>query len=258
VGLATHLYFGLTPVPDLWAGYLLWPADQLAEVVTAWAAALPTIGPALTTTISLLHAAPGPPFPAGLQGRPLVHLALASSAGPDAASGLFEALHPVAPPVVNTWGRADAQRLGEIHLDPPAGIPAIGGGRWLASNTPDVATAILSAGLLERTPLQMIEIRHLANPDPPSEGAMTSVPGPFLVHAVGAAQGGGQRSAIDGALAGVWAAAAPADTGRVAPPFAEGQREPGTALEPAGLARVQAIRSLLDPAGRIRTARRLP
>ena len=143
-GIAVSLEFGLVPVADLWAGYLLWPARELAAVTAAWSTARPAVGPALTSDLSLLHAPPGPPFPPELRGQPVVHLSLASSAGPADAAALFGELEEVAAPTVNTWGPANAERLAGIHLDPPSGVPAVGGGRWLYDGTPGVAGDILA------------------------------------------------------------------------------------------------------------------
>jgi hypothetical protein len=261
-GVATSLEFGLVPVSDLWAGYLLWPASALDAVTAAWAGSLPAAGPALVTCISLLRAAPGPPFPPELQGTAVVHLSLASAAGEPDAAALLRALGAAPAPAVNTWAPATAQRLGGIHLDPPPGVAALGGGRWLAAGTPDVAAGILRLGLREGSPLMMIEIRHVAGPDPAddpvADGAMTRPPGPFLVHAVGAAGPPGQRAELDGALQSVWDAAASVDTGRPAPPFAEGQRAAGSALTAAAETRLTAIRAAIDPGGLIRYARVLP
>lgn len=257
-GIAVRLDFGLVPVADLWAGYLLWPADDLEAVTAAWASALPAFGPTLTSDLSLLHAAPGPPFPPDLQGQPLVHLSLAASGGERDAAALFGALAAVRAPAVSTWGPSDATRLGGIHLDPPPGVPALGGGRWLADGTPAVAADILRSGLADGTPLLMIEIRHVGNPDPATPGAMTQAPGPFLVHAVGLAGPPAEREALDQALQTVWDTAATVDTGRPAPPFAEGRRSPGSPLAAPDLARLKAIRSAIDPDGMIRAARALP
>ena len=254
-GIAVSLEFGLVPVADLWAGYLLWPARELGAVTAAWSSARPAFGPALTTDLSLLHAAPGPPFPPELQGQPVVHLSLASSTGPGEAAALFGALEAVAAPAVNTWGPSDAERLGGIHLDPPPGVPAYGDGHWLEDGTPAVAGDILQAALVPGTPLMVIEIRHVGHQGVAADGAMTRPPGPFLGHAVGLGGDPAQRASLDQALQTVWAAAATVDTGRAAPPFAEGQRSPGSPLSPSDQSRLAAIRYAVDPHGIIRTAR---
>ncbi len=57
---------------------------------------------------------------------------------------------------------------------------------------------------------------------------MTTVPGPFLLHAVGLADTPGTREAAEQALGRVRRAWAPADAGRSAVSFAEGR--PGTRI----------------------------
>ena len=118
-----------------------------------------------------------------------------------------------------------------------------------------MAGDILQAALVPGTPLMVIEIRHVGHQGVAADGAMTRPPGPFLGHTVGLGGDPAQRASLDQALQTVWAAAATVDTGRAAPPFAEGQRSPGSPLSPSDQSRLAAIRSAVDPHGVIRTAR---
>ena len=257
-GIAARLEFGLAAVDDLWAGYLLWPVAHLEAVVSAWAAALPRIGPALATSISVLHAPPAPPFPEALRGAPVVHLALASPHGPGQATALREALAAVPAPAADTWGAADAERLAGIHLDPPFAVPALGEGRWLGPGTPAIAAGILGLAADPGSPLALIELRDTAGPGrtaPPADGAVTAVPGPFLLHAVGLAATPGTREAAEQALGRVRRAWAPADAGRGAVSFAEGRPGDADSLAPADRERLAAIRAALDPGGVIAASR---
>ena len=68
VGLAVSLKFGLVPVQDLWAGYLIWPVDALGDVTRAWTASLGGIGAALSSCLAVLQAPPTPAVPAALHG----------------------------------------------------------------------------------------------------------------------------------------------------------------------------------------------
>jgi FAD/FMN-containing dehydrogenase len=257
-GVAGRLEFGLAVVDDLWAGYLLWPAAHLEAVVSAWAAALPRIGPALATSISVLHAPPAPPFPEALRGTPVVHLALASPHGPGQASALREALAAVPPPAADTWGASDAEQLAGIHLDPPFPVPALGEGRWLGPGAPAIAASILSLASDPGSPLALIELRNTGSTGstaPPAGGAVTAVPGPFLLHAVGLADTPGAREAAEQALGSVRRAWAPADAGRSAVSFAEGRPGDADSLAPADRERLAAIRAALDPDGVIAASR---
>jgi FAD/FMN-containing dehydrogenase len=250
VGVAAALEFDLAAVTDLWAGYLLWPFEHLDSVAGAWADALARIGQALSTSISVLSAPPGPPFPPGLQGTRVVHLAVACSTGEADAAPLLDALSAVATPTVNTWGRADAARLGGIHLDPPAAGPALGIAHWLDAAAPSVAPAVLRAAA--DSPIEMIEIRNVGNDAPVLDGAMTRPIGDFILHAVGDQSDPQGREA---AFARVLAAAAPADTKLSLGSWADGRASVPDALAPKARSRVAAARAAVDPEGTIAPSR---
>jgi hypothetical protein len=91
----------------------------------------------------------------------------------------------------------------------------------------------------------MIELRHVASGAAVRPGALTSAPGPFLLHAVGL----GDREHLpstQGALRRVEHAAEAADTGLDASSFREGDPNAGR-LDPAVTARLAAISARLDP-----------
>jgi hypothetical protein len=81
----------------------------------------------------------------------------------------------------------------------------------------------------------------------PLDGALTRVPGPFLLHAVGAADGDQRRADVDSHLARVEAAARPVDLGRAAPSFQEGQPCPADAYSESELHRLTRVAAHTDP-----------
>ena len=256
VGIATRLTVELVAPQTLWAGYQLWDITALTPVVDAWASAMGEVGDTLSTSISVLHTPPGSPFPASLRGVPIVHLAFASPAGPDAATPLLHALRGAPPPALDsTWAPADAARLAQIHLDPPDPLPALGVGRWLGPTAPALAGDVLDTAAAPDSAIAMIEFRNVGNSAPVRDGAMTAVPGPFLLHAVGTAAGPDSRAATEHALAQVRAAAQPADVGLAAASFAEGRAEVAEGLQPAALHRLAAVRAALDPHRRLAPSR---
>lgn len=255
VGLAATLEFDLVAVSELWAGYLLWPIDALPAVAAAWAATLPKFGPALTTSLAVFHAPPAPPIPAELQGALVVHLAMASTAGPDQADALRAALASAPPPTVDTWSPADAATLGQIHLDPPVAVPALGYARWLDAGAPAHAGALLAQATVADSPIAMMELRNVANDASALPGAMTTVPGPFMLHVVGDAEHPAGAAVLGTAFRQVAAIAAAADIGRGIGSWAEGQRSVPDALTPADRHRVAAIRRAIDPDGVIAASR---
>jgi FAD/FMN-containing dehydrogenase len=200
-GIAAELEFALFPVSDLWAGYLLWPAAQVSDLLAAWSGVLSAIPDAVTSTMSLLHLPPAGPFPEELLDTTVVHLSYASTSGEAALAPMRDALRRVAEPVVDTTGPANVDRLARIHLDPPAGVPARGTGFWLTDAAVDIADHVFAAARIgEPDGLNMIELRHVASNAAPVDGAMSQVPGPFLLHTVGLADSDTSRMGVDTVL----------------------------------------------------------
>lgn len=248
-GLATSVEMGLVPAPDLWTGYLLWPASALGDVVAAWTRALGLVDDSVTSSLALLRLPPEGPFPAELLGTKVVHLSYASPEGGVSLGIMRDEVRTAATPVVDTTGPGDTTSLAAIHLDPPAAVPARGTGRWLGANATDVVTAMFAAARIgEPNGLNMIEVRHVESTAAAPDGAMTRVPGPFLMHAVGAASDDDARTKVDDVLRLVELAGQPADIGRAAASFREGQPGAADALSPGDVQRVQVLRDSVDPA----------
>ena len=257
VGIATRLEFDLFPVADLHAGHLLWPVDALDEVVAAWLAQLASLSPDVATSIGVLRIPPQDPFPPALRGQVAVHLAVADIGGQAAAAPLLEAVTAAADPVQNSWGPADAARLGQIHLDPPGATPAIGAARWLSSAAPDLAATLLSTAAQPNSGLVMAEIRHVGGAPARRPGAQTDVVGPFVWHAVGPVPPGTSRADVDAGLSRLREVAEPADLGRDLGSWMEGQTGSPEALTGDVRARVAAVADAVDPDHRISRPRQI-
>jgi FAD/FMN-containing dehydrogenase len=252
VGVATSVSIELVTPPELWAGFQLWHIDVLKPVVAAWNTAMDSVGDALSTSISVLHTPPDAPLPPPLRGVPVVHLAFASPMGAEAAAPLTDALRAAPPPTYDSaWAPADAARLAQIHLDPPDPLPALGLGRWLNASATSLATKILSCATDPDSPVKMIEVRNVQHPASARRGALTSVPGAFLLHAVGLAADDHSRAATEDLLARIQSTAGPADIGMAAAPFAEGRAEVADGLPFDALQRLARIRATIDPQARI-------
>jgi len=245
VGVAGTLEFDLVAVDDLWAGSMLWQIDELAGVVSAWSETIAHVGPALATSIGVLRVPPGPPIPGTQPGQQVVHLVMASSDGAGHAAALRDALAELPAPLVDSWGRCDAARLGEIHMDPPVAAPALGIARWLDRSASSIAFDVFAAAI--DSPILMIELRHVANAAIARDGAASTVAGDFMLHAVGDVGDPDDRPALEAAFAVVRQAAGAADTGLAIGSWAEGRSAVPDALPPEVRDRVIAITKMVDP-----------
>jgi hypothetical protein len=93
----------------------------------------------------------------------------------------------------------------------------------------------------------MIELRHTDSQAVGRPGALTAVPAPFLLHAVGEGADGNARTQTDAVLADVECAGRAADIGRAAPSFREGQPDVADAWSSTDIAQIRSIRAALDP-----------
>lgn len=249
IGIATSVEIDLFPIADLWTGYLLWPAAALPDVADAWTRALESVTESVTSSLSLLHLPPVVPFPEELLGAPVVHLSYASPDGRGGLDAMRDALHRAATPIVDTTGPGDTASLSAIHLDPPSAVPGRGTGRWLSAAAAGVIEAMFDAARVGKPDgLNMIELRHTATQVTGVDGALATVPAPFLLHAVAAAADDGARIHADMTLRQLETASHAAAIGRSAPSFCDGQPEIADAFSPAEVARLQEVRASLDPA----------
>ncbi len=74
-----------------------------------------------------------------------MHLSYASPDGGEHLGPMHDAVCAAAPPVVDTTAAGDIVSLAQIHLDPPAAVPARGTGRWLGAAGADLATSMFDA-----------------------------------------------------------------------------------------------------------------
>ena len=257
VGVATALEFDLVPVADLHAGFRLWPVADAERVVGAWAQVVGRLPPSVTSSVGLLKAPDAPLVAEPLRGQRVVHLSLACLDDPDGAAALLQALPAAAQ---DTFGACDPSRLGQIHLDPPAAVPAVGTGLWLDESAAARALAILGAtGLGQDAVLAEVELRHVdaAGAGAGVAGAMTAGLGAFVLHATGPVPDAQARAATRGALATIADAARPSMTGRACPSYCDGQTEALDSYDPATGRRLRQIATAIDPAQTIRPMRRL-
>jgi len=242
VGIAVELDLDLIRPGPMWAGHLLWPADVAEDLIGTWARSLPELPETVTSTMAMLRLPPSGPFPSELLGTPAVHLSYAATGDQGPMLRLRDRLLAVAPPAADSTGPADAERLGQIHLDPPSPVAARGGAAWLTGAAGNYAAdLLLSARVGHAGGAAMAELRHVDSHAPVLDGALTRPPGPYLFHVVGPGDAT-SLPATTAAIAHSLQVASSLDTG--ADPLSFREADPRvTALSP----RLAAISAALDP-----------
>ncbi len=152
-GVVSALEFTLHPVPELYAGNLLWPVERASEILHAWREWIATVPVELTSCGRLLHLPPIPDIPEPFRGRSFV-LVEAAYIGTEAdAAELLRPLRELGPEM-DTVTVMQPPGLGALHMDPPQPVPATGDGGLLASLPAEAVDGLVEiAGPASGTPL---------------------------------------------------------------------------------------------------------
>ncbi len=251
VGIVCALEFDVLALSQIYAGNLFFPLERGREVLLAHARWSATVDDAATTAVRLLRVPPLPDVPEPLRGNAFVVVNGAIDAPAARAEELLAPLRALGP-VIDTFADIPTAALVSVHMDPPNPVPGIGDGMILDELTPDAVEALLAlAGAGTDTSLLTVDLRALGGapgrPDP-RDGAIGSLPGRYLLFAVGIPTGPDVAVKLRGELAGLRAALAPWANGRDYGNFRE---LPGTAEQfyaPDSFNRLRAIADRWDPA----------
>ena len=126
LGIVTAIELRLLPLPDVFAGMLLWPADAADEVAHRWAEWTSTVPETVTTSLRLMSFPPLPDLPPFLSGRKIVVIDGAILESDERAAEILRPLRDLAPEM-DTMGRIPLPALTTVHMDPPGPTPAVTG-----------------------------------------------------------------------------------------------------------------------------------
>lgn len=251
LGVVTALELRLLPVSDAYAGMLLWDRTAAAEVLRAWAAWTREVPESVTTSIRIMSFPPLPELPPFLSGRQLVVIDGAILESDERAAELLAPLRALSPEM-DTFGRMPAAGLVDIHMDPPGPTPAVSH-HALIDALPDEAQDALLAevGDGSSTSLLFAELRHLGGAlgRPDGSGALSHLSGDYGLFcvAIAATPEMGTQGLADARA--VTTAMEPWSTGALFLNFTEEQVDTSAGYDPESWARLQQVRSEVDPAG---------
>jgi FAD/FMN-containing dehydrogenase len=172
LGVVVALEIGLLPYADVVAGMLLWPRDRAPEVVRAWADWTREVPDSVTTSMRVMSFPPLPDLPPFLSGRQLVVIDGAVLEDDERAAELLAPLRALEPEM-DTFARIPATGLLDVHMDPPAPVPAVSDHVVLAELPEAAIEAYLAeVGPGSTTSLLFAELRHLGGAlGRPADGA---------------------------------------------------------------------------------------
>jgi FAD binding domain len=250
-GIVTTLDVELHPLDTVFAGDVMFDVEHAPQVLRTyrdWARSAPR---EVTSSVRFLTPPPLPDVPEPIRGRPLVTITAAYSGEWAKGEELLKPLRQAAPAVVDMYAPIPAANLCRIHGDPEQPVPGITGGLMIGELDDEAIDVLLAqAGAGSGSPLLQVDLRHLGGAleeAPEGAGALGALGGEFAVAAVGIPMGPVTPEAVHEALKSLADALEPWSTGLSYLNFNERPSDASQAFSAADYARLQAVKTDLDP-----------
>jgi hypothetical protein len=259
LGIVVAMEIQLYAVDELVAGMMIWPWERSAEVFTHYVEWAKTAPNSVSASARMLQIPPLPDIPEFLRGRQIVVVDGAVLGNVEEADEIlagFRALEPE----IDTFAPAPPTALLRLHMDPEPPMPGIGDGVLVDDLDADAVAAIVAtAGPDTGSPLIMVELRQLGGAlreRKPGAGALGSLDGSFAFFALGAPMGPGVGEAVHARIEGLKQALAPWSRGVPYLNFSEKSVAIGDAVGDEAFARLERVKTSVDPDGLFRAAHR--
>lgn len=252
-GVVTALEFTLYPVPELYAGWLVWPAEHARTVLGAWLDWCAQAPETVTSSARLLQLPPAPELPEPIRGRNLVVVEAAMLCDQEDGAKLLRGLRSL-DPELDTFETVPPVALSRLHADPEQPTPGLVD-QTLLGDLPEAGLdALLSAaGPDSGSPLMIVELRQLggalARPAP-GAGALATLDGSFALLGGGIAPDPEAAAALEAALPPLVDSVRAWDTGRGYGNFAESYpTDTRTFFPPEVYQHLEQVKREVDPDG---------
>lgn len=260
-GVVTGLEFELYPVPELYAGMLVWPWERTADVLYAWSDWVFDLPNEMGTWARILQVPPLPMVPEPVRGRQLVVVEAAYLGSEEAGRELLRPLRDLAPEM-DTFATVPPAALGHLHMDPEDPVPFAMGGQLLDDLPPAAVDGVVeAAGPGSGTSLLSLELRLLGGAlteAPPGAGALARIDQTFLTLGVGMIMDPSMAPTMNADLERVEDALKPWDSGVKYANFIDIPIDTRTCYPPETFERLQEVKARYDREGLFRANHAIP
>lgn len=188
-GVVTACEFDLLPMREIFAGALLFPADQASEVLQGWREWTAGVPEEMTSVGRLMNFPPVPEVPDPLRGKSFAVLEVIYCGDPADGEELVAPLRELGSADMDTVQTQAPAGIEDLHMDPPAPVPYTSE-TLLTQELPAEAidSLVEAVGPDSGAQLASVELRHgggALSRAPLDAGALATLPGSFLAFGVG-------------------------------------------------------------------------
>ena len=188
-GVVTALEFDLLPLPEIFAGALLFPAEQASEVLQGWNEWTSGMPEEMTSVGRLMNFPPIPEVPEPLRGKSFAVLEVIYCGDVSDGEELVAPLRKLGSVGMDTIQAQPPAGIAELHMDPPTPVPYTSESLLTHELPASAIDSLVEAiGPGSGSQLASVELRHgggaLSRPAD-GAGALASLPGSFITFAVG-------------------------------------------------------------------------
>ncbi len=188
-GVVTALEFDLLPLPEIFAGALLFPAEQAAEVLHGWREWTAGVPEEMTSVGRLMNFPPVPEVPEPFRGKSFAVLEAIYCGDPADGEELVAPLRELGSVGMDTIQAQPPAGIAELHMDPPTPVPYTSESILTQELPASAIDSLLDAvGPGSGSQLVSVELRHggaALSRAPQDAGALATLPGTFLAFGVG-------------------------------------------------------------------------
>ena len=188
-GVVTALEFELLPLREIFAGALLFPAEQATEVLQGWREWTAGVPEEMTSVGRLMNFPPVPEVPEPVRGKSFTVLEVIYCGDPADGEELVAPLRELGSADIDTVQTQPPGGIEELHMDPPTPVPATSEMLLTHELPPEAIDSLVEAiGAGSGSQLASVELRHCGGAlsrAPQGAGALATLPGTFLAFGVG-------------------------------------------------------------------------
>jgi FAD/FMN-containing dehydrogenase len=188
-GVVTACEFDLLPLREVFAGALLFPAEQASEVLQGWREWTAGAPEEMTSVGRLMNFPPIPEVPEPFRGKSFAVLEVIYCGDPADGEELVAPLRELGSADMDTVQTQAPGGIEDLHMDPPAPVPYTSETQLTQELPAEAIDSLVEAvGPGSGAHLASVELRHCGGAlarAPQEAGALATLPGSFLAFGVG-------------------------------------------------------------------------